>query len=235
MKFNKRKIFVVALAVCLIAIISMGSLAWFSAEDSVTNNFYVADSDDNNPEDIFSVDVYEKYDSNGNGNPEEYQVGVSYKDVLPGDELEKKAYVVNTGYYDQYVRVIVTISDAAVWQSVLGNNFNDASLLACFEGFDQDKWTDISTEVVDGNIRVVMYYKGILDGSDTANDGSEEASTITVFEKVIIPSAMTQEHASHFDDDGIWGFTIGVKAQAVQTENVGNSAVEAFTTVNMAI
>jgi hypothetical protein len=46
---------------------------------------------------------------------------------------------------------------------------------------------------------------------------------------------MTQEHASHFDDDGIWGFTIDVKAQAVQSENVGNSAYDAFQTVGMAI
>lgn len=46
---------------------------------------------------------------------------------------------------------------------------------------------------------------------------------------------MTEEHASHFDDDGLWGFTIDVKAQAVQTRNVGDSCYEAFQTVGMAI
>ena len=49
MKFNKKKVFVTALAVCLIAILSMGSLAWFSHKDSVYNEFFVADSEDNTP------------------------------------------------------------------------------------------------------------------------------------------------------------------------------------------
>ena len=30
MKLNKKKVFTIALAICLIAILSMGSLAWFS-------------------------------------------------------------------------------------------------------------------------------------------------------------------------------------------------------------
>ena len=88
MKMTKKKVFVTALAGCLVAILSMGSLAWFSAQDSVTNNFYVADSEDNNPDDIFSVDVYEKYDSDGDGNPEEYQKGITYDDILSGSTLK---------------------------------------------------------------------------------------------------------------------------------------------------
>ena len=119
MKMTKKKVFVTALAVCLIAILSMGSLAWFSAQDSVTNNFYVADSEDNNPDDIFSVDVYEKYDSDGDGTPEEYQSGITYNDIHPGDELAKDAIVKNPGHYVQYIRVIITISDKAVWKSIV--------------------------------------------------------------------------------------------------------------------
>ena len=85
MKMTKKKVFVTALAVCLVAILSMGSLAWFSAQDSVTNNFHIADSADNNPDDIFSVDVYEKYDSDEDGNPEEYQKGIADSFVKTAD------------------------------------------------------------------------------------------------------------------------------------------------------
>ena len=54
---NKKKVFVVAVAVCLIAILSLSSLAWFSDADEVTNKFMVATSDDpTDPDDIFFVD-----------------------------------------------------------------------------------------------------------------------------------------------------------------------------------
>ena len=230
MKMTKKKVFVAALAISLVAILSMGSLAWFSAQDSVTNNFYVADSTDNDPDDIFSVDVYEKYDSDGDGDPEEYQRGISYDDILPGDKLDKDAIVKNTGHYDQYIRVIITVSDKAVFKSIVestGADFDTYDVRQHFVGFDSSKW-DLVNSTMDNSgesIQYVLYLKDVLHSGDS----------FSVFTGVEIPEAMTQEHASHFDDDGIWGFTIDVKAQAVQTENVGATAAEAFATVGMSI
>lgn len=230
MKMTKKKVFVAALATCLVAILSMGSLAWFSAQDSVTNNFYVADSTDNDPDDIFSVDVYEKYDSDDDGTPEEYQRGISYNDILPGDKLDKDAIVKNTGHYDQYIRVIITISDKAVFKSIVestGADFDTYDVRQHFVGFDSSKW-DLVNSTMDNSgesIQYVLYFNDVLKSGDS----------FSVFTGVEIPEAMTQEHASHFDDDGVWGFTIDVKAQAVQTDNVGDSAAEAFATVGMSI
>lgn len=230
MKMTKKKVLVIALAVCLVATLSMGSLAWFNAQDSVTNNFYIADSTDNNPDDIFSVDVYEMYDSDGDNVEEEYQVGISYDEILPGDVLAKNAIVKNTGYYDQYIRVIITISDKAVWKSIVestGADFDTYDIRQHFTEFDSSKW-DLVNSTMDNSgesIQYVLYYNEKLASGDS----------FSVFTGVEIPEAMTQEHASHFDDDGEWGFTIDIKAQAVQTENVGATAAEAFATVGMAI
>ena len=230
MKMTKKKVFVAALAICLVAILSMGSLAWFSAQDSVTNNFYVADSTDNDPDDIFSVDVYEKYDSDDDGTPEEYQRGISYDDILPGDKLDKDAIVKNTGHYDQYIRVIITISDKAVFKNIVestGADFDTYDVRQHFVGFDSSKW-DLVNSTMDNSgesIQYVLYFNDVLKSGDF----------FSVFTGVEIPEAMTQEHASHFDDDGEWGFTIDVKAQAVQTDNVGDSAAQAFATVGMSI
>lgn len=227
---TKKKVFVAALAICLVAILSMGSLAWFSAQDSVTNNFYVADSTDNDPDDIFSVDVYEKYDSDDDGTPEEYQRGISYNDILPGDKLDKDAIVKNTGHYDQYIRVIITISDKAVFKSIVestGADFDTYDVRQHFVGFDSSKW-DLVNSTMDNSgesIQYVLYLNDVLKAGDF----------FSVFTGVEIPEAMTHEHASHFDDDGVWGFTIDVKAQAVQTDNVGDNAAEAFATVGMSI
>lgn len=230
MKMTKKKVFVISLAVCLLAVLSVGTLGWFSAQDSITNNFYVADSTDNTPDQIFSVDVYEMYDSDSNGTAEQYQSGISYEDILPGDELEKNAIVKNTGHYAQYVRVIITISDKAVWKSVIestGADFDTYNAAQLFADFDASKW-DLVNSTMDNsgeNIQYVLYRKDVLEAGDS----------FSVFTGVKIPEAMTQEHASHLDDDGQWGFTIGVKAQAVQAENVGNSAFDAFTTVGMSV
>ena len=221
MKMNKRKVFVTALAVCLVAILSMGSLAWFSAQDNVTNNFYVADSTDTKPDDIFSVEVFERVDTDGDGviDAALFENGFNYKDVLPGDLLVKEPVVRNTGYYKQYIRVIVTISDATAWLNAVGENID---MNTVFVGFDETKWTNIEKKIAGetDTVTYVLYYDGILESGDD----------ITLFTDVKIPESLTQAQAAAFNGN----FTIDVKAQAVQTENVGANAFDAFKTVGMA-
>ena len=231
MKFSKKKVFVAALAICLVAILSMGSLAWFSAQDSVKNEFFIAASDDLDKNDIFSVDVMERVDRDKDGvydatlsSPE----GFDYKDVLPGDKLVKEPFVRNTGYYDQYIRVTVTISDATAWINALGLDF---AIENVFAGYDASKWSNIS-KAIEGEtdtITYVLYYNGVLDGADTANDIETGNTTnqVTLFTHVNIPESLTQAQAAAFKGD----FSIDIKAEAVQTENVGANAYEAFATV----
>lgn len=213
MKLNKKKVLVTALALSLVAIFSAGTIAWFSDEDKVTNKFFIADSSDTDPDDIFSVDVWEE---NKGGNVT--HGGIMYREILPGDKLVKKARVENTGHYDQYVRVIVEISDAEAWIDAVGSEYVVEN---CFEGFEVSKWTDISKSVDNDTLTYVLYYDGIL--------GSGEV--LELFNEVVIPTTLTQEQAAAFKG----GFTIDVKAQAVQTENVGGNAYEAFQTVGMGL
>ena len=99
MKMTKKKVFVAALAVCLVAILSLGTLAWFNARDEVTNKFMVTDSEQD-PDKIFSVDLYEtKVDENGDPVVpyEKTDDGNTYDDIAPGDLLTKDPTVENTG------------------------------------------------------------------------------------------------------------------------------------------
>ena len=221
MTMTKRKVFVAALAISLVAIISMGTLAWFSDSDSVQNEFYVADSTDTDPDDIFSVEVFERVDTDGDGviDAALFENGFNYKDVLPGDLLVKEPVVRNTGYYSQYIRVIVTISDATAWLNAVGENID---MNTVFVGFDETKWTNIEKKIAGetDTVTYVLYYDGIL----------ESGNDITLFTDVKIPESLTQAQAAAFNGN----FTIDVKAQAVQTENVGANAFEAFKTVGMA-
>lgn len=211
MKLTKKKVFVVALAVCMIAILSMGTLAWFTAQDEVTNNFYIADSDDTNPDDIFSIAVKEETDSE---KATETADGYDYKDILPGDLLAKNVTVENTGYYDQYVRVTITISDASLWKELLGSEGNP-SLKDIVDGV-KDIWKPAYNRIDPATNEqiITLYYNGILSAGEE----------LTVFTAVKIPTNMTVAQAAEFEHE----FSITVKAEAVQTEHLGTDAESAF-------
>lgn len=217
MKFNKKKLFVAALAICLVAIISMGTLAWFTDSDDVTNKFMIAESDDDTADDIFSVDVWEK-DEDGNVYDEkDNEGGITYDDILPGDKLVKDVFVENTGYYAQYIRATVTVSDGIAWANVLGKVPADVELSDIVYGLNTDGLYGIVSKYENGKLIYELYYK----------DALTAGKTINVFDGVKIPESMTAEQAVKFDN----AFTIDVNATAVQTENVGGNVAAAFATI----
>ena len=59
---SKKKLLSLAVVAIMIAILSFGTLAWFTDSDSVTNDFGVAGGGNNNPDEIFSIDVMEQVD-----------------------------------------------------------------------------------------------------------------------------------------------------------------------------
>ena len=215
MKLTKKKILVAALAVGLIATVSLGSIAWFSDTDKVENKFYIASSDDDNPDDIFSVDVWENT-PDGDSDPD----GFEYSDVQPGDQLKKEANVQNTGHYDQYVRVKITVTDAAAWMAVLDKTAGTVRLADIFDGYKGGKWEHGSCEVTsDDKLVFTIYLKDVL----------TSGNSVEVFKNVKIPADMTTEQAAAFDNE----FGVDVVADAVQTQNVGSSCYEAFQTVGI--
>ena len=126
----KKRTFAVAMIICLVAIIGFGSLAYFQASKNLTNYFAVAGVADPtdpdatiDPDDLFSIRLDEKNLDimTGTARTEEGNV---YKDILPGDKLEKDPTVTNTGKYDAWVRVKVTVTDAADWMEVCAKDHN---------------------------------------------------------------------------------------------------------------
>ena len=179
MKNTKKKVFVVALAISLVAIISMGSLAWFTASDSVDNTFKIADSNDN-ANDVFSIDLYEKKDTDGDGvGDTRTDYGIVYGDnneVIPGADLCKEAYVENTGKYDQYVRIKVTLSDVTEWKTVLGitslTEFVDLTAFFDVANDFDTTWYRNDAETVynatEDTLTYVYYYNDVLEADAAA-------------------------------------------------------------------
>ena len=220
MKLSKTKVVALALAVCLIAVLSMGSLAWFTDDDSVTNDFFIAGSEDENPDKVFSVDVWEDATSEDKDGEAKIQTGIEYPAIVPGDDLYKEVNIENTGAYEQYVRAIVTVSDAHIWQQLHGTVYVPLEKIATDLNPDFKVWsTEYDAEA--NTLTYVLYYQNIL----------EAGKLVTLSTNVAIPEAMTREQAAKMAG----GFNISVTADAVQTKNVGATAPEAFATVGMAI
>ena len=218
MKMNKKKVFVTALAVCLVAILSMGSLAWFTDDDSVTNTFLVADSN-TTADDVFSIDLYEMKDTNNDGvGDTKTDYGIVYGDnneVVPGADLCKEAYVKNTGKYNQYVRVTATLSDVTEWKTVLGiNSITEIVDLADFFDVDADfdnTWhrndAEISYNATEDTLTYVYYYNGVLEANSSA---------VSFINGISIPEDMTRDDIVAMDGS----FKLSLIAEAVQSTNM---------------
>ncbi len=212
MKMTKKKVFVTALAVCLIAIISMGTLAWFNASDEITNKFLVADSDGDGTPD-FKVDVFETDPETG----DKTQDGITYKNIAPGDELAKDPQVCNLGDYDQWIRMYVTFDEWSVIEAACKNQGISA---------DVSKWLTINETnwIADGytideendTITYVYYLNRKL------TPGTSEI----LFKTVTIPGEFEQNDMTFASND----FSINIKAEAIQADNTGANAQYAFAT-----
>ena len=214
MKLTKKKVFVIALAVCLIAILSFSTLAWFNSTDEVTNEFFVADSDDDTPDEIFSVDVWEPNDENDDDvitDNEKDHNGQEFPDIVPGGTYKKEPTIENTGYYDQWVRVIVTVTNANAWTEILGEDYDLADI---FVGHDASKWVryDAPTKYADKLI-YVYYYNEVLEGNGGV-DGTGE--TAVLFNAVKFPEDLTQTDLAKLKG----GFNLTVKADALQSDAI---------------
>ena len=231
---NKKKVFVVAVAVCLIAILSLSSLAWFSDADEVTNNFQVAGGENQDPDEIFSLDVMEVVDLDGDG-VADATVGYDedpnpvhealYENIVPGDMLLKRPQSKNTGSYAQWVRFKVTIDNANEWVAIMqkyGYELHD--LLYMRDGTtkltESDNWTFVPEQtVVDGNkITYVFYRNEIIEPGDTA----------ILFGYVKIPFELNQYDMAMFAEGK---FQMVVTGEAIQAEHTGDNAIDAFALV----
>lgn len=207
-KMTKRKISIAALAVCLIAILSFGTLAWFTAEDTVTNKFYVGDST-TNPDDVFGIDVWEKVDGEEIGKDAADDKGATYETILPGEKLSKEPYLTNTGVHPQFVRAIVTVSDAYQLREAMEGAWGDADK---FLAGTHENWT--LTDILftdDDELVYVFYYNYAIAGG---------ATTGKLFEEVVIPTGLTLEQAQTIED-----FSISILGQVIQSEYLADPDV----------
>lgn len=208
MKITKKKVLVTSLAISLIAILSFGTIAWFTAEDSVTNKFYVGDST-TDPDDVFGIDVWETVDGTEYGKNTAEDEGAIYEDILPGEKLNKVPYLTNTGVHSQYVRAIVTVSEASLLREAMEGAWGDADK---FLAGTADTWT--LTDILytnDDELVYVYYYNTALAAGVT---------TEALFEDVVIPTGLTLQQAQAMEM-----FEVSILGQVIQAEHLADPDV----------
>lgn len=209
MKFTKKRAVVVSLAVSLVAILSFSTLAWFNAKDEITNRFMIADSDGDGTPD-FSVEVWEGDASNKDLD------GMEYENILPGDVIEKNPTVENTGDYDQWIRVKVTFDEYSKIKAACDKYNSVSEDLRYWLDVDSTAWTKDTAEPVFENDTVTYtYYFDYKLAKD---------QTAVLFNTVTIPGEFVQDDMKFASGD----FSITVKAEAIQADNTGDTAQEAF-------
>ena len=213
MKLTKKKIFVMALALCLAAIISTGTFAWFNYTDTVENVFKVTDSDSDGTPD-FSMELWETDESGAKTDHREYA------DLTPGDVRAKDPTVENTGNYDQYIRAYVTFTDASALQAACAK-YNLSTDLRTWLNVDGSVWdaANINEDQNADTITYCYYLKRVLEKKDGNN-----TDQVQLFTEVTIPGKFQIEDLS----GDATSLNIGIKAEAVQTANTGTYAAEAF-------
>jgi len=211
MKLSKKKVFSLALAVCLIAVLSMGSLAWFTDTDSVTNDFYVGDSN-TDPDKVFGIDVWETVNGVEIGKDTGNDKGAEYEAILPGEVLNKVPYLTNTGIHPQYVRAIVTVTEADILKDAMtpkGADHSEWYNIANFLPGTGDKWSLEYKYYTNKDTFVLVYYY-----TEALEAG---ATTEQLFDAVVIPTELTKEQAADME-----GFSISILGQAIQSEHLAD-------------
>lgn len=219
----KKRTFILAVIVCLVAMIGVGSLAYFQSSKNLTNYFAVAGIQDPtdpsetiDPESLFSIKLDETNINVMTGFGDRTETGNIYTGILPGDTLVKDPTVTNTGKYDAWVRVKVTVTDAADWQTVCAKH-GITDLSTIFNGFDGKLWDrELVEDVIDtenNTITYTYYFK-------TKVAPGEQA---TLFESITIPAQFDVN-----DMAALSTFQLNIVGEAIQAANTGDTAQEAF-------
>lgn len=91
---KKKKLVSIVAGVAVVATLAVGSLAWFTSSDSVTNAFSTGSTVSNDVN--AGIEISEDFD------------GEKAKNILPGDDVKKLVKIDSTAKYDQLVRAKIS-------------------------------------------------------------------------------------------------------------------------------
>ena len=205
---TKRKALLLSLCAVLLVVASvMGTMAYLTSSDTVTNTFTVGKVQITLDEAAVNLD----------GTPIEGAARVkqnSYK-LLPGLTYTKDPTVtVKAGSELSYVKMTVTFTEAADLDAIFAPT-GGADLTGIFNGYDSANWiAKGNTEDTAANTRTYeFWYKEAV----AAPDG--DVALDALFDSITVPGTITKDQLASIE-----GMTITVNAYAIQADGFKDAA-----------
>lgn len=195
----KRKIFISALAIALIAVLSLGAtVAYFQAKTEDTVNTF-------------------KFGNVDGEISEPTWIPENATNLAPGKTLPKDPKItLAADSLDAYVFIKVTVSDAAILKTVTTGK-TDAELITKLAGTIDSGWTLMNTPAIDTAKDEIVYiygYNTILTKTAPGN------VTTDLFTAITVPGEITEENITATGATLADGFTVTVKGYLIQSDNI---------------
>ena len=207
MKTKSKALLLSLCAVLLVVASVMGTMAYLTSSDTVTNTFTVG-----------SVNIkLDEAKANPDGTLVEGSDRVkanSYK-LLPGHTYNKDPMVtVLKGSESSYVKMTVTFTKAAELDAIFAPT-GGANLTSIFNGYDSTNWIDKgNTEDTVKNTRTYeFWYK------DTVAAPTADVVLDALFDSITVPGTITKDQLATIE-----GMTITVNAYAIQADGFTGAA-----------
>lgn len=202
MKTKSKALLLSLCAVLLVVASVMGTMAYLTSSDTVTNTFTVG-----------KVEI--KLDETDVTNPTGPRVQANSYRLLPGLTYTKDPTVtVKAGSELSYVKMTVTFTKAKELDAIFALN-GGADMTSIFNGYDSTNWIDKgNTEDTDTNTRTYeFWYK------ETVDARTADVVLDALFDSITVPGSITKEQLKTID-----GMTITVNAYAIQADGFTGAA-----------
>ena len=202
---TRNKIMLLALCMAaLIAVSVLGTMAYLTSTDTVTNTFTVGKV-------AITLDERKVNTDGSPVTPDEYVKANSYK-LIPGRTNTKDPTVtVLPNSEESYVRMVVTVT----FKKTPDEKINVKDIDDIFRGYNGNAWNQTSTTVSDDR-KVVTY---VYDYKEPVSTDATAKKLPALFTSVEIPGEWTQ-----MELNAIGNFEIKIVAQAIQTDGFNDSA-----------
>lgn len=209
MKTRNKALLLTLCALMLVAASVLGTMAYLTSTETVTNTFTVGQ---------VKITLDEaKVGTDGKaltGDSAERVQANSYK-LMPGHVYDKDPTVtVKAGSEESYIKMVVTVSKAAELDKIFADH-QITDLTTVIGGYDSKEWTLNSTSKdTTANTRTyVFYYKS------TVSAGENDVVLDDLFETITVPGGLTNTEIETIKD-----MTITVNAYAIQADGFANAA-----------
>ena len=205
MKTRSKALLLTLCAVLLVAASVLGTMAYLTSTDEVTNTFTVGQ---------VKIKLDEaKANPDGSLVANADRVKANEYKLLPGHTYNKDPMVtVLSGSESSYVKMTVTFSKADELDAIFAPG--GADLTSIFNGYDAAKWiAKGNTKDATANTRTYEFWYKETVGAPTA-----DVALDALFDSITVPGTITNEQLATIE-----GMTITVNAYAIQADGFANA------------